>query len=93
MAEKTYSKTDGRIPPQDLDAEKSLLGAILISDNIFPEVLEVVRPSDFYDEKHGKIFQAMISLYDHRKPIDLLTLTAELRALKALKSIGGAADR
>ncbi len=91
MAEKTYSKTDGRIPPQDLDAEKSLLGAILISDNIFPEILEIVHPSDFYEEKHGKIFQAMVSLYDHRKPIDLLTLTAELRALKALKSIGGAA--
>ncbi|MBQ6510863.1 replicative DNA helicase [Candidatus Saccharibacteria bacterium] len=90
MVEKTSSRTDGRIPPQDIDAEKSLLGAILISDTVFPEVIEIVHPYDFYEQKHGQIFQAMISLYDHNKPIDLLTLTAELRTNKALKGVGGA---
>lgn len=90
MVEKTSSKTDGRIPPQDIDAEKSLLGAILISNVIFPEIISIVQPSDFYEKKHGQIFQAMISLYDHSKPIDLLTLTAELRANKTLKAVGGA---
>ena len=84
------SSSGGRVPPQDLDAEKSLLGALLISDASFPDVLEHLKPSDFYDQRHGQIFQAMISLYDHRRPIDLLTLTAELKSQKALKSVGGA---
>ena len=81
----------GRIPPQDLNAEKSLLGAILLSDTNFPDLLETVKFRDFYDQKHSKIFHAMTSLYQHHSPIDLLTLTAELRKAKELKNIGGAA--
>ena len=54
------SSSGGRVPPQDLDAEKSLLGALLISDASFPDVLEHLKPSDFYDQRHGQIFQAMI---------------------------------
>jgi len=50
---------DGRIPPQDLTAEKSLLGAILLSDSSFPDVLETVNYKDFYEERHSKIFHAM----------------------------------
>ena len=84
------SGSGGRVPPQDLDAEKSLLGALLISDASFPEVLVDLRPSDFYDQRHADIYQAMISLYDHRRPIDLLTITAELKSRKTLKQIGGA---
>ncbi len=78
------------IPPQDLVAEKSLLGAILISDASFPEILEIIKYRDFYDEKHAKIFQSMTSLYQKHSPIDLLTLTAELRAKKEIRSVGGA---
>ena len=80
----------GRIPPQDLVAEKSLLGSILISDAAFPDILETVKYKDFYDERHSKIFHAMTSLYQHHRPIDLLTVTAELRSQKELKSVGGA---
>ena len=80
----------GRIPPQDLDAEKSLLGAIMISDATFPDILETVKHTDFYDERHSKIFHAMTSLYQHHSPIDLLTTTSELRKNKELKSVGGA---
>ena len=54
----------GRIPPQDLNAEKSLLGAILLDDSSFPEILEIVKPQDFYDQKHAKIFFGMSSLYE-----------------------------
>ncbi len=82
---------DGRIPPQDLTAEKSLLGAILLSDASFPDVLETVKYKDFYEERHGKIFHAMTRLYQHHSPIDLLTVTAELKKSKELRSIGGAA--
>ena len=81
----------GRVPPQDLIAEKSLLGAILLSDSSFPDILEVVKFRDFYDERHAKIFQAMTSLYQKHSPIDLLTVTAELRAKKEIRAVGGAA--
>ncbi len=85
------SPKSGRIPPQDLVAEKSLLGALLLSDASFPDVLEVVKAKDFYDERHEKIFHSFVSLYQHHRPIDLLTVTAELRASKDLKGVGGAA--
>lgn len=91
MEESRSNSSGGRIPPQDINAEKSLLGAILLSDTNFPDILEIVKHKDFYDERHGKIFHAMTSLYQHHSPIDLLTLTAELRKAKELRSIGGAA--
>ncbi len=89
MAEQSRSN-EGRIPPQDIVAEKSLLGAILLSDAVLPEVLTIIKAQDFYDENHRIIFAAMASLYDQHKPIDLLTLTAELKSTKQLKTIGGA---
>lgn len=91
MEEETRSnKSAGRVPPQDIVAEKSLLGAIMLSDAVFPEVLTVLKPRDFYEQKHALIFQAMLDLYDQHKPIDLLTLTSELKTKKQLKEIGGA---
>ena len=88
--EVTHSKNGGRIPPQDIEAEKSLLGAIMISDNILPEILTILKPDDFYEERHKLIFTAMCNLYDTHRPVDLLTLTAELKAMKKLKDVGGA---
>ena len=73
--------------PQDLVAEKSLIGAILISEGSLPEILTIVRPRDFYDERHQLIFDAMISLYDQHKPVDLLTVTTELKTRKKLKML------
>lgn len=91
MEETARSKPDdGRIPPQDIVAEKSLLGAIMISDGILPEILTIIKADDFYDERHRIIFAAMASLYDQHKPVDLLTLTSELKTTKQLKNIGGA---
>lgn len=85
------SGQSGRMPPQDVVAEKSLLGAIMISENAITDALNIVRPGDFYDEKHQVIYEAMLNLYDQHKPVDLLTLTAALRGEKKLKTIGGAA--
>lgn len=91
MEEKTHLKNDsGRIPPQDQVAEKSLLGAIMLQDSVMPEVLTILKSSDFYEKRHEIIFDAMLRLYDQHKPIDLLTLTSELRSQKKLKEIGGA---
>lgn len=91
MEEVAHSKNDGRVPPQDIVAEKSLLGAIMIDENVLPEVMTLVRPADFYEKRHSAIFEAMSNLYDAHRPIDLLTLTNELKGLKKLKEIGGAA--
>ncbi len=85
------SKGSGRVPPQDLDAEKSLLGAIILSNDVLPEILTIIKPRDFYDERHATIFAAIIDLYDKHSPIDLLTLTDELKRKKQLKQIGGGA--
>lgn len=84
------SRSSGRIPPQDIEAEKSLLGAILISDEAFPDILERVKAHDFYDERHQKIFAAMTALYNNHRPIDIQTLNSELKSQKTIKAIGGA---
>ncbi len=80
----------GRVPPQDVDAEKSLLGALMLNSDALPEVLAILKATDFYDQRHAKIFQAMLNLYDRHQPVDLLTLTTELKTNKALREVGGA---
>lgn len=91
MQETTHSNNPkGRLLPQDIVAEQSLLGAIIINNDVLPEVLTIIRPNDFYEERHRIIFQAILDLYDHHKPIDLLTLTSELKTQKKLNEIGKA---
>lgn len=91
MEEETHSnKTGGRMMPHDEVAEKSLLGAVIINNDILPEVLTIVRPRDFYEQRHQIIFQAIVDLYDQHKPVDLLTLSAELKSKKQLNAVGKA---
>ena len=91
MEEKTRSKNSGgKMLPQDVDAEKSLLGAIMLSEGALPEILTILKPSDFYEKRHAIIFEAMCNLYDQHRPVDLLTLNSELKTQKKLKEIGGA---
>ena len=80
-----------KIPPQNLDAEKSLLGAVLIDEEVLADVTEHVKANDFYDKNHGMIFGAMVRLFEKHKPVDLLTLTDELRRKDELDLIGGSA--
>ena len=90
MEETTRSRNDGgRVPPQDIVAEKSLLGALMLSNDALPEVLTMLKPRDFYETRHQVIFQAMEDLYDRHQPVDLLTLTSELKTKKKLKEVGG----
>lgn len=81
----------GKIPPQSLDGEMSLLGATLIDEEVLADVSEHVDAKDFYDKRHAVIFSAMMRLYEHHKPVDLLTLTDELKKRDELDSIGGMA--
>jgi replicative DNA helicase len=81
-----------RIPPHNLDAERAVLGAILLEGrDALPRVVEVLRPSDFYTEAHRAMYQAMLTLFDRGAPVDSLTLSEELRRTDQLQFVGGPA--
>jgi len=79
-----------KLPPQNLDAEKSILGGILIENEVIHNVLEIVGPDDFYDERNKTIFQGIINLVQSNKPVDIITLTDELKKGDRLEGVGGA---
>jgi replicative DNA helicase len=81
----------GKIPPQNVDAEMSLLGAVLIDEEVLADISEHVTPKDFYDKRHATIFDGMMRLYERHKPVDLLTLTDELKRKSELEIVGGSA--
>lgn len=87
MADKSVPA--GKVPPHSDDAEKSLLGAVLIDDEVMSDVSEHVSADDFYDKRHGIIYGAMMSLYEKHRPVDLLTLTEELKKKKHIDTVGG----
>src|SRR5947207_10305272 len=81
-----------RIPPHNLDAERAVLGAILLEGReTLPRVIEVLRPSDFYTEAHRAAYGTMLRLFDRGEPVDLITLSEELRRTDQLEFVGGAA--
>ena len=80
-----------KLQPQDLEAEKSVLGSILIDDEAMFDIAEILQPELFYASKHQKIYAGMQSLFEKRDPIDMVSLPAELKRLKTLKEIGGTA--
>ena len=79
----------GKIPPQNIDAEKSLLGAVLIDEETLADISEHVTVKDFYEKRHSIIYGGMMRLYEKHKPVDLLTLTDELKRKKELDTVGG----
>lgn len=83
--------SDARIPPQNVDAETSLLGGVLIDSDAIVKVADIVSADDFYDEKHGIIFSAIQKLYERHSPIDVLTVADALRDSSQLDIVGGAA--
>ncbi|MEE9567155.1 MAG: replicative DNA helicase [Desulfobacteria bacterium] len=79
-----------KVPPQNIEAEQSILSAILIDNNTLPEVLETLSEKDFYREVHQKIFAAMVDLFERSEPADLITMTNILKEQGQLESVGGA---
>jgi replicative DNA helicase len=77
------------LPPQNLDAEYSVLGAIFIDNDCIAKVLEILASEDFYRAAHQKIFAAMVELFEKSEPIDLLTVSERLRKNKQLEEVGG----
>lgn len=79
---------EGIIPPQNIEAEISLLGSVLLDGDAISQVADNVRFEDFYEVRHGLIFKSMLDLYAKHKPIDLLTLSDHLNSKKLLTKIG-----
>lgn len=78
-----------RTPPQSIEAEESVLGAVLIDNHAINAALEIVKADDFYRAAHAAIFSAMTSLADRREPIDVVTLSHQLRSMGLLENAGG----
>lgn len=78
-----------KVPPHDEVAEQSVLGAILIDKDAMVDVAEFLRTNHFYKDSHGLIFAAMLELYEAHEPIDVVTVTAQLKKLGKLKEVGG----
>lgn len=78
-----------RIPPQDLDSEKALLGSVMLKNEAIFEVMDFINPDCFYSEKHRLIFKTMMELFSKKEPIDLMTLSAKLKDQKIFEQIGG----
>jgi replicative DNA helicase len=77
------------VPPQNLDAEESVLGAMMLSPGAIGAVSEVVSPTDFYRESHAKIYRAALGLYARGEPVDAITLVDELEQQGDLQEAGG----
>lgn len=80
-----------RIPPQSMEAEKSVLGAAMLSKDALYSVMEVVRASDFYSKIHKEIYEAITTLYKQSKPVDAITVTEELKKRNTIDMVGGRA--
>jgi replicative DNA helicase len=81
-------------PPHNLEAEQSVLGAIMLSDrSLYALVIEEgLLADDFYRERHGLIYGAMLALYEENEPVDVLTVTDRLRQMGKLEDVGGSAS-
>lgn len=84
------AQTSGNIPPQAIELEKAILGAILIEKDALSIVLDILTPESFYDSSNGTIYAAMIELFEKSHPIDMLTVTEQLKLMGELERVGGA---
>lgn len=80
----------GRIPPQNIEAEVSLLGSILIEKDAIIKIADIVTAEDFYVDRHSLIFAAIMDLYEQRQPIDIISLSGKLSDAGELEHVGGA---
>src|ERR1700739_3762916 len=80
----------GKLPPQAVDLEEAVLGALMLEKDALSSVIDILKPDVFYVDKHQKIFHAINQLFEKSFPVDILTVTAHLRQLGELEMIGGA---
>lgn len=91
MAQETKNPVfeSDKLPPQSIEAEQSVLGSLMIDKNAIIKIADLINSEDFYKNIHGKIFEAMLYLYEHHEPIDLLSLSNRLNETGELEMIGG----
>jgi replicative DNA helicase len=82
-------QTLGRIPPHSLEAEQSVLGAMIIDKEAINTAVETIRPEDFYKEANKEIYETILELYNRNEPVDLITLSEELKKRGTLENVGG----
>jgi len=82
-------KSQLKLPPQNIEAEQSVLGSLLIDKSAIIKVADFLQPEDFYVPRHEKIYEIFLELYEKRQPIDILSVTALLKERELLKDIGG----
>jgi replicative DNA helicase len=78
-----------RVPPQNVEAEQSVLGAMLLDRDAIARAIDIVSATDFYRDAHRVIFEAILRLFDRTEPVDLITVTEELRRASQLEAVGG----
>jgi replicative DNA helicase len=91
MTELATSRTNAPVPPQNLEAEESVLGAMLLSPTAIGEVTEILDASDFYRESHATIYRAALALWGKGEPVDAITLANELEERSEIDRVGGTA--
>ncbi|UCG21073.1 MAG: replicative DNA helicase, partial [Deltaproteobacteria bacterium] len=79
-----------RVPPHNIEAEQSVIGGILLDNEVLPNVLEILKGEEFYRAAHRTIFAAVMELFARNEPCDLVTLSDLLRSQKKLEEVGGA---
>lgn len=85
----TNTKNSYRVPPQNVESEKALLGSIMMRPGAIYEIVDIISPRSFYSEKHKTIYEAMLQLLAKNEPIDFLTLSANLKSRGLLEATGG----
>ncbi len=85
----TNQKTSDHLPPQNIEAEKSLLGSLMINRNAIVKIADFLQPRDFYKHDHQLIYKAALELFDKNESIDILSLSARLKSKKQLEEVGG----
>ena len=78
-----------KIPPQNIEAEQSVLGALMLDKNAVVQIADILSAQDFYHPQNAKIFEEMLELYEKRQPIDILSVTSKLKEKQIIKEVGG----
>ena len=88
-ARETRAQTAPHIPPQNLEAEQSLLGGLLVDPESINKIVDMVGPGDFYKDAHSKIYDVMLDLYERNEAIDIITVSSLARDKGLVEKIGG----
>ena len=78
-----------KLPPQNVEAEQSVLGSLMLDKNAIINIADILKPEDFYKPVHGTIYEAILKLYEKHEPMEILSFTSKWKEMEALKDIGG----